>query len=152
MVHVSARQGVAAIQEARGKGMPVYSETLHNYVTWNAEAYKEPDGMKYHTYPSLKSEQDRLALWEGLMKGDINSMATDEYCTSWAHKIQGRSLLDVTGGHNGAETRLGITYSEGVSKRGMSLARFVEVTSSNAARIMGLYPRKGPLPPAAMPT
>ena len=149
MVHVSAREGVAAIQEARGKGMPVYSETLHNYVTWNAEAYKEPDGMKYHTYPSLKSEQDRLALWDGLLKGDINSMATDEYCTSWAHKIQGRSLLDVTGGHNGAETRVGITYSEGVSKRGMSLARFVEVTSSNAARIMGLYPRKGAIAPGS---
>ena len=148
-VHVSARQGVTAVQEARGRGMPVYAETLHNYVTWNAESYKEPDGMKYHTYPSLKSEQDRLALWDGLLQGHINSMATDEYCTSWAHKIQGRNLLDVTGGHNGAETRVGITYSEGVSKRGMSLQRFVEVTSANAARIMGLYPRKGAIAPGS---
>ena len=78
-VHVSAREGLHAIQEARGKGMPVYGETLHNYASFNAQAYKEPDGMKYHTYPSLKSEEDRQALWEGLIKGGINSMATDEY-------------------------------------------------------------------------
>ena len=148
-VHVSAKEGVEAIREARGRGLPIYGETLHNYVSFTAENYKEPDGMKYHTYPSLKSEQDQRALWDGLLKGGLNSMATDEYCTSWAVKIQGRSLLDVTGGHNGVETRVGITYSEGVSRRGMSLQRFVDVTSANAARIMGLYPRKGAIAPGS---
>ena len=148
-VHVSAREGLNAIREARGKGMPVYGETLHNYASFNAEAYKEPDGMKYHTYPSLKSEGDRQALWEGLIKGGINSMATDEYCTDFSTKIAGRTTHDITGGHNGAETRVGITYSEGVSKQGMSLERFVEVTSSNAAKIMGYYPRKGAIAPGS---
>ena len=148
-VHVSARQGVDAIREARGKGLPIYGETLHNYVSFNADNYREPDGMKYHTYPSLKSEDDRLALWDGLLKGGINCMATDEYCTSYAVKVAGRALEDVTGGHNGAETRVGITYSEGVAKRGMSLQRFVDVTSANAARIMGLYPRKGAIAPGS---
>ena len=76
-------------------------------------------------------------------------MATDEYCTSWELKIAGRTVSDVTGGHNGAETRMGITYSEGVSKRGMSLQRFVDVTSANAAKIMGLYPRKGVIAPGS---
>jgi dihydropyrimidinase len=50
---------------------------------------------------------------------------------------------------NGAETRVGITYSEGVSRRGMSLQRFVDVTSANAAKIMGLYPRKGVIAPGS---
>ena len=148
-VHVSAKEGVEAIAEARGRGMPIYGETLHNYVSFTSENYKEPDGMKYHTYPSLKSEQDRQALWQGLINGNLNTMATDEYCTTWAMKIQGRSLLDVTGGHNGAETRVGISYSEGVSKLGMSLNRFVDITSANAARIMGLYPRKGAIAPGS---
>ncbi len=58
-------------------------------------------------------------------------------------------MSDVTGGHNGAETRMGITFSEGVSKRGMSLPRFVDVTSANAAKIMGLYPRKGVIAPGS---
>ncbi len=55
----------------------------------------------------------------------------------------------MTGGHNGAETRVGISYSEGVSKRGMSLQRFVDITSANAAKIMGLYPRKGVIAPGS---
>ena len=76
-------------------------------------------------------------------------MATDEYCTSWELKIAGRTVSDVTGGHNGAEIRVGISYSEGVSKRGMSLQRFVDITSANAAKIMGLYPRKGVIAPGS---
>ena len=148
-VHVSAREGIQAIGESRAKGMPVYGETLHNYCCFNADNYREENGMKYHTYPSLKSEEDRLALWDGIVRGGLNTMATDEYCTSWELKISGKAVSDVTGGHNGAETRMGITYSEGVSKRGMSLQRFVDVTSSNAAKIMGLYPRKGVIAPGS---
>ncbi len=148
-VHVSAREGVNAVREARGRGLPIYAETLHNYASFTSEDYKQPDGMKYHTYPSLKSEEDRLALWDGLIKGGINSMATDEYCTDFAMKIGGRTIHDVVGGHNGAEARVGITYSEGVSKQGMSLQRFVDVTSANAAKIMGYYPRKGAIAPGS---
>jgi dihydropyrimidinase len=148
-VHVSARQGLAAIQEARANGMPVYGEALHNYVCFTSDNYKEENGMKYHTYPSLKSEEDRQAMWDGLIRGGLNTMATDEYCTSWDVKISGRTISDVTGGHNGAETRVGISYSEGVSKRGMSLQRFVDITSANAAKIMGLYPNKGVLAPGS---
>ena len=148
-VHVSAHEGINAIGEARGKGMPVYGETLHNYCCFNADNYKEENGMKYHTYPSLKSEEDRKALWQGIAQRGLHTMATDEYCTSWETKIQGRTIRDVTGGHNGAETRVGVTYSEGVSRLGMSLARFVDVTSANAAKIMGLYPRKGAIAPGS---
>jgi len=148
-VHVSAKEGVEAIGEARAKGRPVYGETLHNYCCFNADNYREENGMKYHTYPSLKSEADRLALWDGIVRGGLNTMATDEYCTSWEVKVRGKTISDVTGGHNGAETRVGITYSEGVAKRGMSLQRFVDVTSANAARIMGLYPRKGVIAPGS---
>ena len=149
-VHVSAKEGLNTVREARGRGLPIYAETLHNYCSFNAEDYKKPDGMKYHTYPSLKSEEDRLSLWDGLLKGGINSMATDEYCTDFAMKMTGgNDLLQITGGHNGAETRVGVTYSEGVAKLGMSLQRFVEVTSASAARIMGYYPRKGAIAPGS---
>jgi dihydropyrimidinase len=148
-VHVSAKEGVGAIQEARGRGLPVYGETLHNYVSFSADDYKQENGMKYHTYPSLKSNEDRLALWDGLLRNDLQTMATDEYCTTYAFKIRGQKIDDVTGGHNGAETRVGITYNEGVVKRGMSLQRFVDVVSANAARLLGLYPRKGAIAPGS---
>ncbi|GIX47358.1 MAG: dihydropyrimidinase [Candidatus Tectimicrobiota bacterium] len=148
-VHVSAKEGVQAIQEARSKGLPVYGETLHNYVSFTADDYQKPDGMKYHTYPSLKTEADRQALWRGLLEGDLQTMATDEYCTTYALKVAGKRIDDVTGGHNGVETRVGITYTEGVVKRGMSLQRFVDITSANAARLLGLYPRKGAIAPGS---
>ena len=148
-VHVSAKEGLNAIREARGRGLPVYGETLHNYVSFTAEDYKKPDGPKYHTYPSLKSEEDRVALWDGLLNGGINSMATDGSCTDYAMKLAGRTIHDVSGGHHGIETRMGITYGEAVVKRGMSLEQFVEVTSTNAARIMGYYPRKGAIAPGS---
>jgi dihydropyrimidinase len=148
-VHVSAKEGVQAIREARSKGLPVYGETLHNYVSFTADDYQKPNGMKYHTYPSLKSEEDRQALWRGLLQGDLHTMATDEYCTTFALKIEGKEIDNVTGGHNGCETRMGITYTEGVVHRGMSLEQFVNVTSANAARLLGLYPRKGAIAPGS---
>jgi dihydropyrimidinase len=148
-VHVSAKEGVSSILEARGKGLPVYGETLHNYACFNAEDYKKPDGMKYHTYPSLKSEEDRQALWNGLVRGGLNTIATDEFCSSYSVKTHGKSVNDMTGGHNGTEARVGIAYSVGVGDLGMSLQRFVEVTSANAAKIMGMYPRKGAIAPGS---
>ena len=148
-VHVSAKEGVQAIREARAKGLPVYGETLHNYVSFTADDYQKTHGMQYHTYPSLKSEEDRQALWHGLLNGDLHTMATDEYCTTFELKIAGEQIDNVTGGHNGVETRMGITYTEGVVKRGMPLEQYVDITSANAARLLGLYPRKGAIAPGS---
>ena len=142
-VHVSAREGVRAVGEARSDGQPVYGETLHNYACFNADSYKEPDGMKFHTYPSLKFEEDRQELWAGLLDGRLSTVATDLVATTLEVKTRYKTVADATGGHNGIETRVGIAYSEGVGRLGMSLERFVDITSSNAAKIFGLYPRKG---------
>jgi dihydropyrimidinase len=76
-------------------------------------------------------------------------MATDEFPTTLEHKLLGKRIDNVTGGNLGAEARMGITYTEGVVRRGMSLQRFAEVTSTNAARILGLYPRKGVIAPGS---
>ena len=148
-VHVSAGAGVEAIAEARGEGRAVYGETLHHYATFTADAYLRPDGVLYHTYPSLKHEEDRERLWSGLTSGTLSTVATDELCTPRAVKVRSRHVADATGGHVGLETRLPIIYTEGVSKRGMSLERFVAVTSTNAAKVLGLYPRKGMLAPGS---
>src|SRR5919112_4881240 len=143
MVHVSAASGVQAVMEARGRGAPIYGETLHQYANYSSADYRRPNGQIYHTYPSLKSEEDNRALWEGMANGTISTVATDEVCTTLAVKTQGRRIDDTTGGNAGVEPRLGIVYTEGVVRRGFSLERFVDLTSANATRILGLYPRKG---------
>ncbi|MGB6770892.1 MAG: amidohydrolase family protein, partial [Candidatus Dormiibacterota bacterium] len=76
-------------------------------------------------------------------RGEIAVFATDELCTSYAVKTAGRHITDVTGGNTGVEPRMAIVFTEVVSSRNLGLERFVEVTSANAAKIMGLYPRKG---------
>jgi D-hydantoinase len=149
MMHVSAGAAVDAVAEARADGYPLYGETLHHYATFTAEAYLRPDGVMFHTYPSLKQEEDRQRLWRGLSEGSLNTVATDELCTPRAVKLRSRHVADATGGHVGVETRLPIIYTEGVSKRGLSLSRFVAVTSTNAAKILGLYPRKGAIAPGS---
>jgi len=148
-VHTSASEGVQAVAEARGHGRPIYAETLHHYTCFTADDYRSPRGFCYHTYPSLKYPEDQAALWDGLLNDAVSTTATDEYPTTLALKLRGKTIEDVTGGNLGAEARMGIVYTEGVVKRRMSLPRFVQVTSSNAARILGLYPRKGALAPGS---
>ena len=143
MMHVSAATGVAAIAEARAKGLPIYGESLHQYMLHTADDYKLPNGQIYHTYPSLKSEDDRRALWAGTLTGAINCVATDELCCSLREKTLGKRIDDTTGGNSGVEPRLAVMYTEMVERRKYSLQSYVDLVSSNAAKIMGLYPRKG---------
>jgi dihydropyrimidinase len=145
MMHVSAGTGVAAIKDARARGVAVYGETLHQYMLYSEEDYKKPNGQIYHTYPSLKSKQDQAALWHGTLDDTIHCVATDELCCTLKDKILGDRIDNTTGGNSGVEPRIGVMYTEMVERRGYSLRQFVDLVSTNAAKIMGLYPRKGAL-------
>jgi dihydropyrimidinase len=148
-MHVSAESGVEAIREARARGMPMYGETLHQYLMYTADDYRRPNGQIYHTYPSLKSENDRQSLWTGTVDNTIHTIATDEVCCSLKLKVHGKRIDDTTGGNVGVEPRVALMYTEMVGRRGYSIEKFVDLVSSNAAKIMGLYPRKGALAPGA---
>ena len=143
MLHTSAATGVAAIREARAKGLPIYGESLHQYMLYNSEDYKKPNGQIFHTYPSLKSPADQAALWGGTLDSVINCVATDELCCTLAQKTRGVRIDDTTGGNAGVEPRVALMYTEMVGRRGYSLNKFVDLVSTNAAKIMGMYPRKG---------
>jgi len=149
MMHVSAGTGVAAIGEARAKGLPIYGETLHQYMLYNSEDYKKPNGQIFHTYPSLKSQSDQQALWDGTLNGSINVVATDEICCTLKVKTVGNRIDDTTGGNAGVEPRLGVMYTEMVKRRGYSLRKYVDIVATNAPKIMGLYPKKGALAPGS---
>ena len=145
MMHTSAATGVRAIATARSTGVPIYGETLHQYLLYTSEDYKRPNGQIYHTYPSLKFKEDQEALWAATNHGAIQTVATDEICCPLRIKLQGRRIDDTTGGNAGVEPRVSLIYTETVEKRGYSLNDFVGLISTNAAKIMGLYPRKGAL-------
>jgi dihydropyrimidinase len=144
-MHVSAAYGVEALREARSRGLPMYGETLHQYLMYTAEDYKRPNGQMYHTYPSLKSQADQNELWAGTVDNTIHTVATDEVCCALNVKVLGKRIDDTTGGNVGVEPRVALMYTEMVGRRGYSIEKFVDLVSTNAAKIMGLYPRKGAL-------
>jgi dihydropyrimidinase len=143
ILHVSSADGVQAIAESQRRGVPVYGETLTQYALFTAEDYQKPHGQIYHTFPSLRSRGDQQSLWEALASDVISTIATDEILTTFDVKIRGNRIDNVTGGGVGVGSRLGLMYSEGVVRRGFSLERLVDITSANAARILGLFPQKG---------
>jgi dihydropyrimidinase len=114
-------------------------------MLYTSEDYQRTNGQIYHTYPSLKSPEDQAELWAGTLDGSINCVATDEICCTLAKKLQGARIDDTTGGNAGVEPRVSLMYTEMVGSRGYSLSKFVDMVSTNAAKIMGLYPRKGAL-------
>ena len=144
MMHVSAGTGVQAIREARAKGTAdLRRDIAPVHALYTSEDYQRPNGQIYHTYPSLKSPADQAELWAGTLDGSINSVATDEICCTLRTKTVGSRIDDTTGGNAGVEPRMGVMYHEMVTQRGYSLERYVDLVSTNAARIMGMYPRKG---------
>jgi dihydropyrimidinase len=149
MMHVSAASGVAAIRDARARGLPIYGESLHQYMLYTSEDYKRPNGQMYHTYPSLKSKEDQQALWAGTLDSSINVIATDELCCNLARKTQGKRIDDTTGGNSAVEPRVSMMYTEMVELRGYSLETFVDLVSTNSAKILGLYPKKGAIAPGS---
>ena len=142
IMHVSCELGVRAIREARAAGQDVHGETLHQYALFSRDHYHRQNGQIYHTYPSLKEAHDCAALWQGLADGTLSTVATDGVVTTFEQKMMGDRIDDVTGGSAGIEERMAVTYSGGLN-RGLSLTQLAEVTSTNAARLLGMYPQKG---------
>lgn len=148
-VHTTAKEGVAAIADARRRGLPVYGEALHHYLHFTCEDYARPEGMAVHTYPALKFADDRDALIDGLLDGRLCTTATDEYTTYKGPKLFSDRIGSICGGHNGVETRIPVAFTKCVVERGMPLPRFADVVATNAARILGLYPQKGVIQPGS---
>jgi len=143
IVHTSTGLAVDEIREAENRGSPIYSETCPHYLTFTDEALKRPDGNKYIMSPPLRSEEDRAKLWQGLANGSIQTVGSDHAVFTSEQKNQYGSFDKVPNGVPGTELILPILYSQGIGKNIFSLNRLVQVGSSNAAKMYGLYPRKG---------
>ena len=144
IVHLSSAAALDRCSQARAAGLPVYVETRPLYLHLTRERFAEPDAAKYVGAPPLRDQSDRDALWRGLASGDIDTVCSDHAPWSLADKLD-PALNAVTARQGVAdlETLMPMLYSEGVATGRITLDRFVELTSTNAARRFGLYPRKG---------
>jgi dihydropyrimidinase len=144
IVHLSSAAALDRCRQARAAGLPVYVETRPLYLHLTRERFAEPDAAKYVGAPPLRDQSDRDALWRGLADGDIDTVCSDHAPWTLADKLD-PDLNAVTARQGVAdlETLMPMLFSEGVVTGRITLDRFVELTSTNAARRFGLYPRKG---------
>lgn len=150
VVHLSSKEGLEAIKEARSRGVKVYAETCPQYLLLNDKCYEatkedEFNGAKYVMSPPLRSEEDQNALWEAIIKGDINTIATDHCSFNYkGQKELGRdNFSKIPNGAPGVENRMALMYTYGVASGKISINEMVALTSTNSAKLFGFFPRKG---------
>ncbi len=152
IVHMTCIESIRPLQIARERGLPVYGETCPQYLLLDETQYHEDDwdgfgGAKYVMSPPLRDRSNHEVLWKALAQGDLQTLMTDHCSFRMSdQKTLGRdNFAKIPNGAPGIETRLALAYSEGVAKGRFSLERMVALLSTNAARMYGMYPRKGTL-------
>jgi dihydropyrimidinase len=146
IVHLSSQRALAICAEAQARGVPVFVETRPMYLHLTGERLQESDGPKYVGQPPLREQSDVDALWAGLAQGVIHTVCTDHAPWSLEAKLDpAHDLGNLRPGVENLQMMLPMLYSEGVRKGRLSLERFIDLTSRNAAKLFGLYPRKGAL-------
>ena len=143
IVHLSSKEALWKVKEARDRGIDVFAETCPQYLLLDDERYKEPgwNGAKYVMSPPLRTKESNAALWEGLRGGDVQVVATDHCPFDFKGKKDMNGKDDykkIPNGAPGIETLLMLLHSEGVVKDRISLERMVDVLSSGTARMFGL--------------
>jgi dihydropyrimidinase len=144
IVHLSSRTALDSARRARADGLPVFVETRPLYLYLTGRVLEEPQGGKYVGSPPLREPGDVEAMWAGLADGSVHTLGSDH--APWLLQDKTDPSLDVITAHQGVaelETIMPMLFSEGVRTGRISLQRFVSLTSTSAARLFGLYPRKG---------
>ena len=147
IVHVSCEQAHEAIRRARQKGMRVYGEPLIQFLTLDESEYFNKDwehAARRVMSPPFRNKEHQASLWAGLQSGSLQVVATDHAAFNTEQK---RAGLDdfrlIPNGSNGLEERLAVLWTEGVETGRLTMNEFVAVTSTNVAKILNVYPRKG---------
>ena len=152
IVHVSAASSLEPIRKAQKQGQEVYAETCPHYLLLDDSRYKGSfeKAAPYVLSPPLRKKADNLALWEALADGTVQSLGTDHCPFTMEQKRTGlHDFRKIANGAGSVEHRLSLLYTYGVLQKRISLNRFVELISTQPAKIFGLYPRKGALLPGS---
>jgi dihydropyrimidinase len=161
VVHLNTAGGLDQVRYGRSHQARVMTETCPQYLFFTQQELERPDGAKWVCSPPLRTAEDNQALWGGLTDGSIQVFATD-HCPFFFDgtrpieyegetvKIAGKELgaddfTKIPNGLPGVGDRMPLLWSHGVAQGRISPERFVALTSTNAAKIFGMYPKKGSL-------
>ena len=150
IVHMSSARGVDMVAAARAEGLDVLAETCTHYLVFTEDMLQREDGLKWICSPPLRDQATQDKLWKGLRDGRLVQVTSDDAAYSWEATQYGVDRFDLCpNGMPGVEPRFILLFSLGVTQGRISLQRFVELVSTNPARIFGMYPQKGTLLPGA---
>lgn len=150
IVHVSCRHAMKAIRDAQSRGLKIFGETCPQYLLLTADDLDLPgmEGAKFCCSPPPRDAESQAAIWTGIQNGTFQVFSSDHapYRFDETGKLKAGAnppFNKIGNGLPGIEVRLPILFSEGVMKGRLDLHQFVALTSTNAARIYGMFPRKG---------
>jgi dihydropyrimidinase len=146
IVHLSCTDALNQVRQARDRGIPAFAETCPQYLFHSIEDYGDGwDGAKYVMTPPLREKHNHAELWKGLKMDDLQVISTDHcpFCMKEQKELGKDDFSKIPNGAPGVENRMNLIYNGGVVENRISLNRFVELTSTAAAKMFGLFPKKG---------
>lgn len=147
IVHLSSSDALEQVTLARDRGVHAFAETCPQYLFFDQSFYDKPnfEGAKYVMTPALREKWNQDELWRGLKYSDLTNVSTDHcpFCFKGQKELGRDSFTKIPNGAPGVENRMAMIYNGGVHEGRIGLNKFVEITSTAAAKIFGLFPKKG---------
>ena len=146
IVHLSCTDALNQVRQARDRGVQAFAETCPQYLFHSIDDYGDGwDGAKYVMTPPLREKHNHAELWKGLKMDDLQVISTDHcpFCMKEQKELGKDDFSKIPNGAPGVENRMNLIYNGGVVQNRISLNRFVELTSTAAAKMFGLFPKKG---------
>lgn len=146
VVHLSCAPALKAALDAKARGVKISVESvLPHFLLDKTYAEREGvEGLKYVMSPPLRDKRNQMVLWEALEAGAIDTVGTDHCPFDVEQKLLGKDAFTlIPNGIPGLEDRVNLMYTYGVKRGGLGLSQFVDALSTKAAKLFGLYPRKG---------
>ncbi|MGB7435710.1 MAG: dihydropyrimidinase [Candidatus Acidiferrum sp.] len=146
VVHLSCEKALNAALAAKSRGVKIFVESVLPHFMLDKSYAERPgvEGMKHVMSPPLRAKHNQAVLWSALAEGSIDTVGTDHCPFDVEQKLLGRdSFLTIPNGIPGIEERVNLLYTYGVKRGRLDLSRFVEAASTRAAKLFGLFPRKG---------
>jgi len=146
IVHLSCTDALNQVRQARDRGIPAFAETCPQYLFHSIDDYGDGwDGAKYVMTPPLREKHNQAELWKGLKMDDLQVISTDHcpFCMKEQKELGRDDFSKIPNGAPGVENRMSLIFNGGVVENRISVNRFVELTSTAAAKMFGLFPRKG---------
>lgn len=146
VVHLSCEPALERAMAAKSRGVPIYVESVIPHFMLDKSYAERPgvEGMKHVMSPPLRDRRNQQTLWNALAQGFIDTVATDHCPFDTSQKLLGKdAFTQIPNGIPGIEERVNLLYTYGVKRGALSLYRFVDAASTRAAKLFGLFPRKG---------